>query len=223
MKIVAILASPHGAKGATGQLLEALVSGAREAGAEVRTFSIGEKPLAPCRACDVCHRTGECPIRDDFGMVRDAMLDADGVVLASPNYIFSVSAQMKALLDRCCGPLHRVALTGKHAAAVVTSGGSGSQEVEAYLLRFLRAMGAWTAGSVAAEARQMFSPDDKAQRLDEAAALGRRLVEAIHLRTEYPEQATEQRAFRERMKALVEMRKAEWRFEHEYWKSIGEG
>ncbi|MCD6365646.1 MAG: flavodoxin family protein [Planctomycetes bacterium] len=59
--------------------------------------------------------------------------DRRSTVLGSPNYIFNVSAQMKALLDRCCGPLHRNAWDGKYGVAVVTSGGGGQEQVDRYL------------------------------------------------------------------------------------------
>jgi len=58
---------------------------------------------------------------------------------------------MKALLDRCCGPLHCNAWDGKYGVAVVTSGRGGHEQVGCYLLRFLRSMGCWTVGSVGAE------------------------------------------------------------------------
>ena len=38
--------------------------------------------------------------RDDFQAVRDAILAADGIMLASPIFFYSVSAQVKILMDR---------------------------------------------------------------------------------------------------------------------------
>ena len=106
MKIGASLGSPHGPKGATGTLLAEVVRGAQAAGAEASVFSLTDHKVVPCLACDACHKTGVCPQKDDFNTLKSAMLGADGIILASPNYINSVSAQMKALFDRCCGPLH---------------------------------------------------------------------------------------------------------------------
>lgn len=103
MNIVAFLGSQHGTKGATGRLLERAVQAAAEAGAQVRTISLADLDVAPCKACDVCHKTGECATKDDFQQIRDAMLSAEGIILASPNYLSSVTAQLKALMDRCCG------------------------------------------------------------------------------------------------------------------------
>jgi multimeric flavodoxin WrbA len=221
MKLVAVLGSPHGMKGNTGKVLDALVAAAKGRGAEVALFSLADLDVQPCRACDTCHKTGKCPTRDDFPAIRDAMLAADGVVLASPNYIFSVSAQMKCLFDRWCGPLHLQATEGKYGAAVVTSGGAESPEVEKYILRFLRAMGCWTVGSVGTEGWKLADPATSGPVLQAAAALGTDLVNAIEAKATYPNQLSERRAFHERMKALVTMRKADWPFEYEHWRALG--
>jgi multimeric flavodoxin WrbA len=221
MKIVAILGSPHGLKGTTGWLMGEVVRGAEAAGADVTSLLLSERKVGPCLACDTCHKTGQCARRDDFPKFKAALEAADGVVLASPNYIVSVTAQTKALMDRCCGLLHLQALEGKYGAAVVTSGGPGSPEVEHYMLRFLRALGLWTVGSVGAEAAQLFQEPSKARCAAEAADLGRRLVESIRQTRTFPEQDAERAAFAERMKQLVTFRKDAWPFEYEAWKSTG--
>ncbi len=148
MKVVAIIGSPHGMQGNTGTLLEGVLQGVRVAGAEVELFSLSEKDVQPCRGCDVCHISGDCVINDDFDEMRRTFEQAEGLILASPNYIVSVSAQLKALLDRCAPLLHLQSLEGKYGAAVVTSGGPGSADVEQYLLHFLRSLGYATVGSV---------------------------------------------------------------------------
>jgi multimeric flavodoxin WrbA len=221
MNIVAILGSPHGIKGTTGALLAGVTSAAEAAGAKVKTFSLSKMTVKPCHACDACHRTGKCSIKDDFKTLKNAMLKADGIILASPNYITSVSAQMKAVFDRCCGPLHCQAMQGRYGAAVVTSGGSESNIVEKYMTEFLQIMGCWTVGSIGAEAQQIMDEKARAMKLKAAARLGTRLVEAIRDKKRYPGQTAVQRAFYERMKLLVTMRKDDWAYEYKYWKSLG--
>jgi multimeric flavodoxin WrbA len=221
MRLVAILGSPHGIKGSTGQLLAEAVRGAEKAGAPVATLSLSDYEVLPCPACDACHRTGTCPQRDDFRKFKEAMEGADGILLASPNYIASVTAQTKALMDRCCGLLHLQGLEGKYAAAVVTSGGAGGDEVERYMLRFLRALGCWTVGSVGAQGWQLAQDPARAKCFGAAADLGRRLVACIKKKETFPDQVPERAAFAERMKQLVTMRKDAWTFEYEYWKSHG--
>jgi len=218
MNIVSILGSPHGMKGNTSQLLQPFVRAAKAAGATVTEFSLADLSIAPCRGCEACHRTGECPIRDDYRTVRDSLLAADGVVLASPNYMFSVTAQLKALLDRLSGPLHCQMLQNRYGAAVVTSGG-GSAEVEQYLLRFLRAMGCWTVGSVSAEARELFEGQSFEQKVNAASSLGNELVQAIRGKRSYPQQTSERSEFFGRMKALILMRREDWTHEYDYWMS----
>ena len=217
MKIVAIIGSPHGMNGNTGTLLEGMLQSMRKAGADVDTYALSSLNVQPCRGCDCCHIHGTCAIDDDYSTLRSALAAADGLVLASPNYIFSVSAQMKAMLDRCCGLLHQQAISGKYAAAVVTSGGPGSEQVEDYLLRFLRSLGYTTVGSTSALGWQLRADATKAGPMSAAAELGTRLVEAIREQTVFPEQAEERQAFLARMQELVRSMKDHWRYEYEYW------
>jgi len=220
MKILAILGSPHGASGTTGTLLAEVLRGAQAAGAETSVLSLVDHDVRPCRACDACHKTGVCPWRDDFNTVRDAMLAADGVVLASPNYIISVSAQMKALMDRCCGLLHCQSMLGKYAAAVETSGGTGGQEVQDYMIRFERMLGYWTVGSVGATAMDLAVAATRDKAFAAAAELGKKLAEVIAAKATFPDQP-QRGEFFQRMKMLVQFRKDEWPFEYKHWREQG--
>jgi multimeric flavodoxin WrbA len=221
MNIVAINGSPHGAKGTTGSLLSEATKSAQAAGATVTTLGVSDHQVNPCRACDVCHRTGTCAIKDDFHRFKDALLAADGIILASPNYLSSVSAQLKAVMDRCCGLLHCQALRGKYSAAIVTSGGGGQEQVQEYILGFLRNMGSWTVGGAGATAATLANPATRPAALQAAAKLGAELVQAISSRTTYPEQQAQQSAFAQRMKQLVSARSDEWTYEADYWRSRG--
>ena len=69
-------------------------------------------------------------------------------MLASPNYISSVSAQIKAFMDRCCGVIHRMAFEGKYGASVVTSGGGDEEPITQYMNHFLITTGVMPVGSV---------------------------------------------------------------------------
>jgi multimeric flavodoxin WrbA len=218
VRILAINGSPRGLNGNTARLTEPLLVAARQAGATVECLYLADLDVQPCRACDGCHRTGTCGIRDDTHRVHAAMTAADGIVLASPNYIFHVTAQLKCLLDRCSCFLHLQSLE-PYGVAVVTSGGSGAAEVEAYLLRFLRALGGWTVGSIGCEAWML---DEEFHRPDlhaRAADLGTRLVEAIRTRVTFPDQVEERRAFRDRMRQLIELQRERWPYEHEQWQA----
>lgn len=219
MNLVAVMGSPHGMAGNTGQMLKALIEGAKDAGAEVSFFCLSDMEVEPCRGCGACHKSGDCVIQDDFEELKRVMLNADGIVLASPNYIFNVSAQMKAMMDRCSCPIHCQALEGCYGAAVVTSGGGGEEEVADYMQRFLRAVGCWTVGGVGATGPELADDTSRADALQRAAGLGRTLVEAIAQKKTYPDQAEERAAFADRIRALVAVYKDEWPYEYAWWQN----
>jgi multimeric flavodoxin WrbA len=219
MKLVAIIGSPRGMKGNTGRMLGALLDAARLEGAETTTFALAELDVQPCKACEACHKVGACVIKDDYETIKAAMLEADGIIIASPNYIYSVSAQTKAFLDRCSCAIHCQMLEGRYGAAVVTSGGGDCEEVENYILRVLRALGCWAVGSVGTEAWRLGDEAHWSEPFARAATLGRELVAAIRERRTYGEQVEERRSVFERMKDLVTRMKDSWRYEYEYWKA----
>jgi multimeric flavodoxin WrbA len=91
--------------------------------------------LEYCRGCKVCFEKGEqhCPLKDDRDVLIEKMMAPDGVVLASPNYSFQVSAIMKAFLDRLSFALHRPAFFGKTFTSIVTQGFYGGDKIVDYL------------------------------------------------------------------------------------------
>jgi NAD(P)H-dependent FMN reductase len=81
----------------------------------------------------VCFEKGEehCPLKDDRDVLIEKMMASDGVVFASPNYSFQVSAIMKALLDRLGFAMHRPRFFGKTFTSIVTQGiGLGGKIVD---------------------------------------------------------------------------------------------
>jgi multimeric flavodoxin WrbA len=100
-RLVAIYGSPR-RKGNTAALLARAVAGARDAGAEVEEFVLRDLKISPCLEIYKCKSDGgRCAIRDDFQTVSDAILAADGLLIASPIFFYTVSAHTKALMDRC--------------------------------------------------------------------------------------------------------------------------
>ena len=98
-KIVAIFGSPR-RKGNTATLLREAIRGARESGAVVEEVVLRDQKISPCLEIYGCKEAGECAIKDDFQKVRDLILDAQGLILASPIFFYSVSAHTKILMDR---------------------------------------------------------------------------------------------------------------------------
>ncbi len=217
MKILAIIASPRGMQGNTGRLLEEVLAGVKEAGAEVELLSLKSMNVQPCVACDVCHKTGVCTIKDDYESIKGKLLACDGFILASPNYIFSVTAQMKALLDRCNGLIHCMALEGKYAAVVETSGGGEDEEVLTYMKRFVNTLGANSVGGIGSGVAGIRTFPDEAILYLNAQNLGRELCRCVTERQKFPEQDAFISRFKARMSGLVDIMKDYWAFEREQW------
>jgi multimeric flavodoxin WrbA len=100
MKVLGIGGSPRKG-GNTDTLLERLMQGAAGEGAEVKTLSACGLKIAGCMHCDACYEKGICRINDDMQMVYHEMESSDRIVLASPLQFMGVTAQLKALIDRC--------------------------------------------------------------------------------------------------------------------------
>jgi multimeric flavodoxin WrbA len=217
MKIIAINGSPNGSSGNTGKVLAALIDGASGAGADTRVFLLGDLSVKPCKSCRVCQKTGSCVIEDDYLEIKASMLDADGIVLASPNYIYNVSAQMKALLDRSFSMFHCQMLAGKYGAALLTSGGPLYEQVEQYLMHVIGNSGCWKVGSLTVTETQLRDPEEQSQVLKEAYDLGRKLAAAISGKIQFPDQEAEREQCFEMMRWLVEQERDNWPYEYEYW------
>lgn len=218
MKILAIIGSPKGMKGNTGLLLEKVLQGVKESGADTEILSLKTMNVHPCVACDVCHATGICNIGDDYEIIKDKLLACDGFILASPNYIFGVPAQMKALFDRCNGLIHCMALEGKYAALVETSGGGEDEEILAYMERFVNTLGADSVGGTGSPMAGIRVFPDQENLFAKARTLGQELCTSIKNKKVYPNQAGFRKEFRARMSGLVDMMQEYWVFEREYWK-----
>jgi len=218
MKLIAIIGSPNGIKGNTGCLTTCILETAQNTGAETDIFSLSDLSVQPCLGCTgVCHTNGICNQQDDFEKIKNAMLEADGIIFATPNYNLSVTAQMKAVLDRSCLLLHCQNLKGKYAAFVVTSGGSDPEEVISYLYKIIGLFGLSVVGSIGAVEAQIVDAEERKQLQESAAALGSRMVHAIKSREVFPEQEESLGQSFEIMKYMVIMLKERWPFAWDYW------
>jgi len=100
LRILGIMGSPR-LGGNTDLLLDAALNGARSAGAEVEKIVVDKLNISPCREHYGCLENGNCIIRDDMDALYPKLLDADGIVVASPMFFYGITAQLKALIDRC--------------------------------------------------------------------------------------------------------------------------
>lgn len=108
-----------------------------EATGDVQTeiVLLADHPLGTCRGCKLCFERGEesCPYKDDRDLLIAKMEASDGVVFASPNYSFQVSALMKLFLDRLGFLFHRPRFHGKVFTSIVAQGIYGGDKIVKYL------------------------------------------------------------------------------------------
>jgi multimeric flavodoxin WrbA len=140
MQILGIMCSPR--KGGNTEILmkEALAS-ADQAGAQTEMVSVVGKNIAPCDGCSGCRKTSACLIKDDMQDIYQKMEAADGIIIGSPVYFGSVSAQGKAVMDRTFSLLGRQKLKGKVAASVLAVRRIGAGQTRNLLYGFFMAHG----------------------------------------------------------------------------------
>ena len=100
MKVLGLMGSPR-TKGNTDLLLDEAPKGAKKQGAATEKLVIDKLKIAPCKEYYGCLQDGNCVIRDDMDSVYPALVAADAVIVAAPMFFYGVSAQLKALIDRC--------------------------------------------------------------------------------------------------------------------------
>ena len=102
-RIVAVNAGPR--KGwNTDTLISEAAKGAESAGAEVERFDLFRlEKYTGCISCFGCKKEknkGRCICRDGLSPVLDAIREADGLIIGSPNYLSEMTASFRALYER---------------------------------------------------------------------------------------------------------------------------
>lgn len=99
MKVVGFVGSPR-KNGNTDVLVQQVLDGAAEAGADVEKFYLNEMDIKGCQGCAYCRTVEDCKLKDDMEKAYDALRNADGFVFGSPIYFFQFTGQMRQFLDR---------------------------------------------------------------------------------------------------------------------------
>lgn len=93
-------------------LVKEALFAAKKAGADVQFINTVRLDIGHCRACDYCSRMrdkGEveihCCMKDDYHILEEACLEADGIIIAAPVYAVGIVGQFKNFVDRF-GPSH---------------------------------------------------------------------------------------------------------------------
>ena len=97
--IIGICGSPR--QQATEHILKEALRMLEKQGFETRFFTVRGKRIGFCTHCDHCLTHKECMFKDDMQEVYALLKDARGIIIATPVYNGGVSAQTKAVMDRC--------------------------------------------------------------------------------------------------------------------------
>jgi multimeric flavodoxin WrbA len=88
-------------KGNTDLLLDEALKGAQSQQAEVDKIVLDRLKISPCREYYGCLKDGNCVIKDDMDNIYSGLLSADVIIVASPIFFYTVSAQLLAFISRC--------------------------------------------------------------------------------------------------------------------------
>lgn len=100
MKVLAVSSSPRPG-GNSDVLCDQFLKGATDSGHMVSKVRLEEKHIQPCHACYQCCGSKRCAQEDGMDPILSALMDADVIVLSTPVYFYSMTAQMKTMIDRC--------------------------------------------------------------------------------------------------------------------------
>ena len=82
-------------------LVSKILEGAASRGAQTYMLFLNDMSIAPCQSCGTEGHPGFCRFDDDMRDIYRALIECDGIVLGSPVYFDTVSAQTKLMIDRC--------------------------------------------------------------------------------------------------------------------------
>lgn len=129
MKIVGISGSPN-LNGNNSKMIDRSLELAKGRGFEVHKISLASASISPCTDCHVCKKRKTCSIDDDMTEINEILESADGIIVSSPVFFGTLSAQLKIMFDRTL-PLRRNNFLLKNkvgAALAVGATRNGGQE-----------------------------------------------------------------------------------------------
>ena len=181
-KNVLILKGSPRERGNSSVLADQLAAGAKSSGANVDSIYLHGLDIRACDACDLCEQGNGCVINDDMQDLYPKIEAADAIVLASPVYWFTFSAQMKLCIDRCYAYQSNdwKEMQGKQYALILTygdtdlytSGGINAISTFETMCRFLNAE---IAGMVYGTMSDVGDAEKQPELMEQAYKLGQKL------------------------------------------------
>jgi multimeric flavodoxin WrbA len=100
-KVTILIGSPR-REGSTSILAREAERGLKDQGIETELVFLNDLNIRGCQACNYCKKNDvtDCAVKDDMQKIHKLVQESDGLIVASPVYFSSVTAQTKAWLDR---------------------------------------------------------------------------------------------------------------------------
>jgi len=189
MRNILVIVGSARKKGNTDVLADAFIKGAEDAGHRVIKFHLGEVQVNGCLGCDACRFEKPCVQPDDMQDIYRTLAECDTVVMASPLYYWTISARLKAFLERLYAipkvdnnpPLGRYEKYPDKACALIVTAADDlfwtfEHVVSYYRLNVIRYLG-WTDKGVflAGGCHGDVSKNDTAKYLEDAYKFGKNI------------------------------------------------
>jgi len=189
VKVLGVVGSPR--KGGNTELIVGeVLKAANSAGAKTEMVFLPDYKLAPCDGCRACFDKKSCAIADDGEKLFRKVSEADALVLGSPVYFGSVTAQAKTFIDRI-GYLNmargRKPLMDKIGASVVVGRRTGMLNASLEILTFLTSsrMIIPSGGRLVAVGREKGDVLKDAEGMESAKELGAKIVQLVEATSKF--------------------------------------
>ena len=137
MKVVAIGGSPR-LNGNTNYLVDQVLKELASCGIETEKIVLNQYKINPCQAHDNCHELPKCLQQDDAPWILEKFSQADGVIVASPVYFGTISAQVKTFMDRSLFLFtHDIKMKARCFSLIAIAGRMGFDEAIQELRKFV--------------------------------------------------------------------------------------
>ena len=147
MKAIGVVGSPR--KGGNTEILTRhTLEAIEEEGLTTELIRLAGLDIRPCNACMVCRDEERCPIEDDLFPLYTKLKEAEAIILASPVYFGSVTALLKAFMDRA-GYIarHKMLFAGKVGGPLVVARRAGHNFTHAQIMCWFHMLGFFMPGS----------------------------------------------------------------------------
>jgi multimeric flavodoxin WrbA len=195
MKVVAIGGSPR-LNGNTNYLIDEVLNELAKKGIETEKIVLNQYRVNPCQAHSNCRQSPKCLQEDDAPWILEKFSQADGVIIASPVYFGSISAQTKTFLDRTFFLYtHNIPKQAKCFGLIAIAGRAGFDQAIQELRKFVGLRDASQAKVFTSKAA-VGGPDqharDNPQMVEEAREMGRQMARVLLGMDEQPQETSQQ-------------------------------